>query len=90
MMHLELQLTDSTELHASGRLDAAGRPFAAIQWDLHRPQSAVTDNAALWGTTAAMRRLAELILQAVIQAEEEACWQAHQAAITVPGRGRVA
>jgi hypothetical protein len=90
MMHLELHLTDSTELHASGRLDAAGRPVAAIHWDLHRPQSALTDNAALWGTTVAMRRLAELILQAAIQAEEEACWQVHQAAITVPERGRVA
>ena len=89
-MHLDLHLTDSTELHASGRLDAAGQPFTAVQWDLHRPQSALSDNAALWGTTAAMRRLAELILQAAIQAEEEACWQAHQAAITVPERGRVA
>jgi hypothetical protein len=26
-----------------------------------------------------MRRLAELATQAAIQAEEEACWQAHQA-----------
>jgi hypothetical protein len=41
----------------------------------------LTDNAALWGTTAAMRRLAELILQAAIQAEEEAAWQAHTAAV---------
>jgi hypothetical protein len=90
MMHLDLHLTDSTELHASGRLDAAGQPFTAVHWDLHRPQPALTDNAALWGTTAAMRRLAELILQAAIQAEEEACWQAHQATITVPERGRVA
>jgi hypothetical protein len=90
MMHLDLHLTDSTELHASGRLDAAGQPFTAVQWDLHRPQSALSDKAALWGTTAAMRRLAELILQAAIQAEEEACWQAHQATITVPERGRVA
>ena len=38
---------------------------------------------ALWGTTAAMRRLAELVFQAAVQAEEEAGWQAHQAAITV-------
>ena len=88
-MHLDLHLTDSTELHASGRLDAAGQPFTAIQWGLHRPQSALTDNAALWGTTAAMRRLAELILQAAIQAEEEACWQAHQAATAGSGEGRV-
>ena len=31
------------------------------------------------GHPAAMRRLAELATQAAIQAEEEACWQAHQA-----------
>jgi hypothetical protein len=90
MMHIDLHLTDSTELHASSRLDATGRPFAAIEWDLHRPLSALTDNAALWGTTTAMRRLADLILQAVIEAEEEACWQARQTVTTAPERGRVA
>ncbi len=31
----------------------------------------------LWGTPAAMRRFAELAVQAAIQAEEEAAWQAH-------------
>jgi hypothetical protein len=36
-----------------------------------------------------MRHLAELALQAAIQAEEEACWQAHPAATTA-GEGRVA
>jgi hypothetical protein len=36
-----------------------------------------------------LRRLAELATQAAIQAEEEACWQAHQAA-TAPTEGRVA
>jgi hypothetical protein len=79
MMHLDLQLTDSTELRTSSRVDDTGRPFAEIQCDLHRPQSALTDNAALWGTTAAMRRLAELILQAARLAEEEAAWQIHTA-----------
>ena len=34
-----------------------------------------------------MRRLAELAIQAAIQAEEEACWQAHQAATTAPAQG---
>jgi hypothetical protein len=34
-----------------------------------------------------MRRLAELAVQAAIQAEEEAAWQAHTAtAATKPGR----
>jgi hypothetical protein len=39
-----------------------------------------------------MRRLAELAVQAAIQAEEEAAWQAHTAAMAAkPGRpGRVA
>ena len=32
------------------------------------------------GTTAAMRRLAELILEAAQLAEEEAAWQAHPSA----------
>jgi hypothetical protein len=36
-----------------------------------------------------MRRLAELAIQAAVQAEEEACWHAHQAAIAVPNHGRV-
>jgi hypothetical protein len=42
----------------------------------------------LWGTPAAMRRLAELAVQAAIQAEEEAAWQAHTT-ITA-GKERVA
>jgi hypothetical protein len=37
-----------------------------------------------------MRHLAELALQAAIQAEEEACWHAHQAATTARAKGRVA
>ena len=36
-----------------------------------------------------MRQLAALAVQAAIQAEEEACWQAHQAA-TAPAEARVA
>jgi hypothetical protein len=43
----------------------------------------------MWGTPEAMRRLAALATQAAIQAEEEACWLAHQAA-TAPAEGRVA
>jgi hypothetical protein len=37
-----------------------------------------------------MRQLAALAVQAAIQAEEEACWQAHQAATTAPTEERVA
>jgi hypothetical protein len=37
-----------------------------------------------------MRHLAELATQAAIQAEEEACWQAHQAATTALTEERVA
>jgi hypothetical protein len=77
MMHLGLQLTDSTELHASSHLDATGRPSAQIVWDVHAPLPGSIGNAALWGTTTAMRRLAELILAAARLAEEEATWQAH-------------
>jgi hypothetical protein len=79
-MHLDLQLTDGTELHASSRVDYRGRPFAEIQWDAHGSQPATAATGALWGTTAAMRRLAELILEAAQLAEEEAAWQAHPSA----------
>jgi len=37
-----------------------------------------------------MRQLAELAVQAAIQAEEEACWQARTAATVAAERGRVA
>jgi DNA-binding GntR family transcriptional regulator len=89
-VHVDLHLTDGTELHASSRVDDTGRPFAEIQWDFHGPLPGSTGNNTLWGTSTAMRRLAELILEAAIQAEEEACWQAHQAATAAAGEGRVA
>ena len=79
-MNLELHLTDSTELHASSRVDDTGRPFAQIAWDVHNPLPEPAGNAVLWGTTAAMRRLAELILEVARLAEEEAAWQAHTSA----------
>jgi hypothetical protein len=85
MMHLDLHLTDATELRASSRVDDTGRPFAEITWDFHGPLPDSRGNNELWGTTTAMRRLAELILQATRLAEEEACWQtrtAHAAAAT--------
>jgi hypothetical protein len=76
-MQLDLHLTDHTELRAHSRLDEAGRPFAEITWDFHGPLPESRGNNELWGTTTAMRRLAELILQAARLAEEEAAWQAH-------------
>jgi hypothetical protein len=88
-MHLDLHLTDGTELRASSRVDDSGRPFAEITWDFHGPLPDSRGNSELWGTTAAMRRLAGLILQAARLAEEEAAWQAHTANLAAE-RGRVA
>ncbi len=79
-MNLDLHLTDGTELRTSSHIDDTGRPFAEIQWDVHGPLPEPAGNGALWGTTAAMRRLAELILQAARLAEEEAACQAHSSA----------
>jgi DNA-binding GntR family transcriptional regulator len=89
-MYLDLHLTERTELRTHSRLDEAGRPFAELQWDFHGPLPEGAGNTTLWGTSTAMRRLAELILEAAIQAEEEACWRAHQAASVAAGEGRVA
>jgi DNA-binding GntR family transcriptional regulator len=89
-MHLDLHLTDGTELHASSRVDDTGRPFAEIQWDFHGPLHESFGNGVLWGTTAAMRRLAELILQAARLAEEEAAWQAHTTRAAAAEGSRVA
>jgi hypothetical protein len=89
-MHLDLHLTDHTELRAYSRLDHTGRPFAEITWDFHGPPPDSRGTSELWGTTAAMRRLAELILQAARLAEEEACWQAHTARTVTTQGSRVA
>jgi hypothetical protein len=40
MMHLDLHLTDHTELRAHSRVDEAGRPFAEITWNFHGHKSA--------------------------------------------------
>jgi hypothetical protein len=88
-MHLDLHLTEGTELHASSRVDEAGRPFAEVTWDLHGPLPGSRGNGELRGTTTAMRRLAELILQAARLTEEEAAWQAHTTT-TAATRSRVA
>jgi hypothetical protein len=44
-------------------------------------------DSILWGSPEAMRRLAALAVQAAIQAEEEACWRAHQATTTAAAPG---
>jgi hypothetical protein len=84
-MHLNLHLTDDTELRAHGSVADSGL-FAEVHWDFPIPGSRLGEGI-LWGTPQAMRRLAALATQAAIQAEEEACWQAHQAATpaTAPG-----
>jgi len=85
---LTLHLTDDTQLRAHGSI-AGSDLVAEVRWTRPLPGSHL-DEGTLWGTPAAMRRLAELATQAAIQAEEEACWQAHQAATTIPKQGRVA
>jgi hypothetical protein len=77
-VNINLHLTDGTELHAEGYV-LDGRLFAEVRWGFPNPTTRLGDGA-LWGTPAALRRLAELAVQAAIQAEEEAAWQAHPSA----------
>jgi hypothetical protein len=84
-MHLDLHLTEGTELRAGSRVDEVGRPFAEITWDFHGPLPESRGNGELWGTTTAMRRLAELILAAARLAEEEAAWQTHATTAAAEG-----
>jgi hypothetical protein len=64
--------------------------IALRQWDVHGPLPASLGNGTLWGTTAAMRRLAELILHAARLAEEEDAWHAHTAGAAAAQGSRVA
>ena len=80
-MNVNLHLTDTTELRAHGFVAASGL-FAEVQWDFRGPFPDSPGDGALWGTPEMMRQLAALATQAAIQAEEEACWHAHQAATT--------
>jgi hypothetical protein len=84
-MHLNLHLTDDTELRAHGFVADSGL-FAEVHWDLPIAGSRLGDSI-LWGSPEAMRRLAALAVQAAIQAEEEACWRAHQATTTAAAPG---
>jgi hypothetical protein len=76
-VHINLHLTDDTELRAHGFVAPSGL-FAEVQWDFPIPGSRLGDGC-LWGTPEMMRQLAALAIQAAIQAEEEAAWQAHLA-----------
>jgi hypothetical protein len=88
IVNLKLHLTDDTQLRGHGFL-IGNDLFAEVCWEHPIPDSPL-GQGTLRGTPGAMRRLADLATQAAIQAEEEACWQAHQATIAVPERGRVA
>jgi hypothetical protein len=87
-VHVNLHLTDTTELRAEGYV-LDGRLFAEVRWGVPEPAARVGEGA-LWGTPEAMRRLAELVIQAAIQAEEEAAWQAHERTTVAAERSRVA
>ena len=84
-MNIQLHLTDDTQLRAHGFVAASGL-FAEVQWDFPIPGSRLGEGA-LWGTPEMMRRLAELAVQAAIQAEEEAAWHARERATTAPTEG---
>jgi hypothetical protein len=83
-VHINLHLTDTTELRAEGYV-LDGRLFAEVRWGFPDPATRLGDGA-LWGTPEMMRRLAELAVQAAIQAEEEVAWQARLAG-TRPTQG---
>ena len=87
-MNINLHLTDDTQLRAHGFVAASGL-FAEVQWDFPIPGSRLSEGC-LWGTPKMLRQLAALAVQAAIQAEEEACWQARQHASAAAERSRVA
>jgi hypothetical protein len=87
-VNLKLHLTNDTQLRAHGFV-TGGALVAEVRWDVPIPGSHPGEGT-LWGTPATMRQLAELAVQAAVQAEEEACWQARQAATPAPAKGRVA
>jgi hypothetical protein len=87
-VNVKLHLTDDTELRAHGFV-ADGALFAEVAWEHPMPGSRLGEGC-LWGTPAMLRRLAALAIQAATQAEEEACWHAHQAATRAAKGGRLA
>jgi hypothetical protein len=74
-VNINLHLTDDTQLRAHGFV-AGGGLFAEVQWDLRGPFADSPGDGVLWGTPEMMRQFAELAVEAAIQAEEEAAWQA--------------
>jgi hypothetical protein len=87
-VNINLHLTDDTELRAHGFVAPSGL-FAEIQWDFPIPASRLGEGT-LWGTPAMMRQLAALAVQAAIQAEEEAAWQARKRTTATTRKDRVA
>jgi hypothetical protein len=85
-VNINLHLTDDTELRAHGFV-AGSRLFAEVQWDFQSPFPDSRGEGALWGTPEAMRRLADLAIQAAIEAEEDAAWQARRVAIPASTEG---
>jgi hypothetical protein len=88
IVNIKLHLTDDTELRAHGFV-ASGTLVAEVAWDFPIPDGRPGEGS-LWGSPAMLRQLAELAVQAAIQAEEEACWHAHQAATRAAEREQVA
>jgi hypothetical protein len=85
-VNINLHLTDDTQLRPHGFV-AGSRLFAEIQWDFQGPYPDSRGEGALWGTPKAMRRLADLAIQAAIQAEEEAAWHARRVATPASTKG---
>jgi hypothetical protein len=88
-MRINLHLTDDTQLRAHG-LVVGGHLFAEVRWDFRGSLPDSPGDGVLWGTPAAMRRLAEQAEQAAVQAEEEAAWQAHTTTTTTTSKEQVA
>jgi hypothetical protein len=82
-VNINLHLTNTTDLRAEGYV-AGEQLFAEVRWGFPDPATRLGDGS-LWGTPAMMRQLAELAVQAAIQAEEEAAWQAHTTRATAKG-----
>jgi hypothetical protein len=87
-VNVNLHLTNSTDLRAEGYV-AGDQLFAEVRWGFPDASTRMGDGA-LWGTPAMMRRLADLAVQAAIQAEEEAAWQARTASAAAAKGARVA
>ena len=88
-MNINLHLTDDTELRAHGFVAGSGL-FAEVQWDFQGSFPDSHGEGALWGTPEAMRQLANLAIQAAIEAEEEAAWHARLAGKGPTERAQVA